>query len=420
MHIGMVHYAAPPTIGGVEQTIFHHARVLTALGHRVTVVADQGSAFWPGVAYHDEPLVGSRSPSILEAGEALRQGIVPEDFGSLVAQVRAALLKHLNDCDVVIGHNLFTLHKNLPLTAAVHELVREGVGPPWVAWHHDFAWLRPQYQPELHQGYPWELLRHAWPGVASVTVSEAQQADLALLYRVPQETIQVIPPGVAPSEFFRVGTKVGRLVEAWKLWEADCIFLLPARITRRKNIELGLRWLAAFRGVAQWDARLVITGPPGPHNPANDSYLQELFTLRDELGLQDAAHFVYSARALFGNEASDAPLMLDDEEIASLFLVADALLFPSRQEGFGIPMLEAGLARLSIFATDLPPFRESAGELATFFSPDDSPQEVAQTMLATLQQDRTFRLRRRVLERFTWESIVSQQVLPVLLKQAKV
>ena len=30
LQVGMVHYAAPPIVGGVELTIFHHARVLTA------------------------------------------------------------------------------------------------------------------------------------------------------------------------------------------------------------------------------------------------------------------------------------------------------------------------------------------------------------------------------------------------------
>lgn len=408
MHIGIVHYAAPPVVGGVELTIYHHARVLTSLGHQVTVVAGQGASVQPGVTFQAEPLAGSRSEPISTANELLASGTIPDNFETLVDQTQAALLHHVDHCDVVIGHNLFTLHKNLVLTAAVYRLAETKKGPPWVAWHHDFAWLRPQYRPDLHQGDPWELLRRPWPGIRHVTVSQAQQADLAQLYALPPEAIRVISPGVEPQAFFRCPETVANLIERWGLLDADCIFLLPARITRRKNIELGLKWLAAVRQQAAWDARLVITGPPGPHNPTNLDYLNKLLTMRKDLALEKAAHFVYQANG------RDEPLLLDDEELASFYQVADALFFPSRQEGFGIPVLEAGLARLPVFCTDLSPFHESAGPHATFFSPDTASGQVAQTIVETMQKDRAFQLRRRVLARFTWQGIVNQKIVPLL------
>jgi glycosyltransferase involved in cell wall biosynthesis len=413
MHVGIVHYAAPPVVGGVELTIFHHARILIELGHRVTVVADRGDQFLPGVVFRREPLVGSRSDPIAEANRALAAGDIPDGFDDLVARVQAALLAHLGSCDVVIGHNLFTLHKNLALTAAVHALTRQGLGPPWVAWHHDFAWLRSQYLADLHPGEPWELLKRPWPGVRHVTVSQKQRADLAELYGMSPDEIEVVPPGVEPTEFYRCGERVTRLVDRWRLVKADCLFLLPARITRRKNIELGLRWLAAIREQSGWDARLIVTGPPGPHNPANAAYLNELFALRDELRLAHAVHFVYEAADGVGG-----PLLLTGEELATFYQLVDALLFPSKQEGFGIPILEAGLARLPIFATDLPPFRESAGLCAVLFSTETPPDEVARTIIAELEADRAFQLRRRVLTRFTWRELVETQVVPLLAAHA--
>ncbi len=407
MHIGIVHYAAPPVVGGVELTIYHHARVLLAEGHQVTVVAGRGKAVLPDMTFYLEPLVGSRHESILALQRELAAGRVPATFEATVERIREALLRDLSACDVVIGHNFFTLHKNLALTAAVYRLVRAGEGPPWVAWHHDFAWLRPQYLPELHEGEPWDLLRRPWPGVRHVTVSSAQRDDLARLYGIAPHEIAVIPPGVEPLHFFRCDETVGQLIEQWGLLEADCVFLLPARITRRKNIELGLRWLAAVRRLSGWDARLVVTGPPGPHNPANAAYLEELLQLRRSLGLEQSAHFAYQA-------TPKAPLLLDDDQIAMLYQVADALLFPSRQEGFGIPVLEAGLGRLPIFATDLPPFRESAGEFAVLFPPDTPPDDVGRAIVRALEGDRAFRLRRRVLAHFTWRTILRTRILPLL------
>lgn len=408
MHVGIVHYAAPPVVGGVELTIYHHARILSALGHRVTVVAGQGAPVQPGVTFIAEPLAGSRGSAISVVNKSLAKGRIPANFEHLVNQTQTALLAHLGQCDVAIGHNLFTLHKNLVLTTAVHRLSRAGKGPPWVAWHHDFAWLRPQYQADLHPGEPWELLKQPWPGVRHVTVSAAQQANLAALYNIPPDDITVVPPGVEPLDFYRGPPTVVRLVEQWGLLEAGCVFLLPARITRRKNIELGLRWLAAVRQESGWDARLVVTGPPGPHNPANTAYLNSLLAIRNDLNLNQAAHFVYAANGPEGR------LHLSDAELAALYPIADAMFFPSRQEGFGIPILEAGLARLPIFATNLPPFRESAGTGATLFAPDTPLSQVAQTIIATLESDRAFQLRRRVLTTFTWSRLVSASILPLL------
>lgn len=416
MHVGIVHYAAPPVVGGVELTIFHHARVLTALGHRVTVLAGQGEAVIPGVTFVAEPALGSRSSAVLETGRALAAGQVPLEFEPLVEQTRQVLVNRLAGCDLVMGHNLFTLHKNLILTSAVNRLVASGEGPPWVAWHHDFAWLRPQYQPELHPGEPWDLLRRAWPGVRHVVVSQAQQANLALLYKVPAGSIAVVPPGVDPVDFYGCPEVVAHLVKSWGLLDADCVFLLPARITRRKNIELGLRWLAAVREASGWDARLVVTGPPGPHNPTNAAYLESLLNLRRDLQLDQAVHFVYDTDGGTGPKLKKGtePLLLTDREVASLFQIADALFFPSRQEGFGIPVLEAALARLPIFATDLLPFRESAGPWANLFSPEAPPADVARAVVETLQLDRAFQLRRRVLAHFTWKKIIESKVLPLL------
>jgi glycosyltransferase involved in cell wall biosynthesis len=320
------------------------------------------------------------------------------------------LLDFFAPCDVVIGHNFFTLHKNLALTSAVYRLSQTRSGPPWVAWHHDFAWLRPQYQSELHPGEPWDLLRRSWSDVFQVTVSEAQRLNLAQLTHLSPDEISVISPGVEPLAFYRTLSTVRQLVERWNLLDADCVFLLPARITRRKNIELGLRWLAAVRRLSGWDARLVITGPPGPHNPTNVAYLTGLETLQTELHLQDAVHFVHAAGY------TQAPLLLAEEELADLYQIADAMIFPSKQEGFGIPILEAEFDRLPVFAVDLPPFHESAGANATLFSADASPDQVGGKIIEVLQAHYAFQLRRRVLTKYTWLGITKHQILPLLQK----
>jgi glycosyltransferase involved in cell wall biosynthesis len=185
--------------------------------------------------------------------------------------------------------------------------------------------------------------------------------------------------------------------------DADVLFLLPARITRRKNVEKALRILASFRAQARLDARLIVTGPPGAHNPINAAYLQSLLDLRRDLGLKDVAHFLY-----------ESDITPDDDTMADLYQLVDALLFPSAQEGFGIPILESGLARLPIFCADIPPLRETGEGSAHFFDLQGDPIAIADNMAQVLERDAAHRLRRRVLSRFTWRRIVEERVIPLL------
>ncbi|MGN6590144.1 MAG: glycosyltransferase family 4 protein [Sphingomicrobium sp.] len=60
-----------------------------------------------------------------------------------------------------------------------------------------------------------------------------------------------------------------------------------------------------------------------------------------------------------------------DAELGSHLGSATALLFPSRAEGFGLPLVEALGAGVPVLASDLPVFREICGDLPDFFDPDD-------------------------------------------------
>jgi glycosyltransferase involved in cell wall biosynthesis len=60
---------------------------------------------------------------------------------------------------------------------------------------------------------------------------------------------------------------------------------------------------------------------------------------------------------------------LTSEELMDLYKNAEALVFPSLQEGFGIPLLEAVNFNLPIFCSDIPIFREIMEDEAHYFDP---------------------------------------------------
>ncbi len=410
--IAILHYATPPTVGGVESTIAYQARGLTALGYPVRIVSGSGADFDPHIETIVNPLFSSSYPEILHVKAELDAGQVTSTFTALVERLTAELRTALDGCEICIAHNIPSLHKNLPLTAALERLHREGAVRV-IAWCHDLAWTNQQYAKEMHPGYPWDLLRQAWEGVSYVTVSKPRQTELAALLRIPPEAVTVVVPGIDPARFFRWTETTDRLVNMLGLLDSDGLLLLPARLTRRKNIELALHILAEMRRQSERDFRLIVTGPPGPHNPANRSYLDELIELQEALGVEDSAHFLY----VYG-DAEDSPLVPDDDTLADFFHIADALLFPSTQEGFGIPVLEAGLAGIPAFCADIPPLRETGGAEAVYFDPlTTAPDQVAAVILKTLDASATHRLRIRVRQAYRWDTLIKSHLVPLLEAQ---
>ena len=58
-----------------------------------------------------------------------------------------------------------------------------------------------------------------------------------------------------------------------------------------------------------------------------------------------------------------------DEQLAHLYAGCRAFVFPSRYEGFGIPLLEARACGAAIVTSDLPELREAGGEDAIYVPP---------------------------------------------------
>jgi glycosyltransferase involved in cell wall biosynthesis len=403
MKISLLHYSAPPIVGGVESVIEHHARLMANDGHQVQVVAGRGAQFDPRVQFIHIPLLDSRHEEVLELKTELDQGTVSDRFKQLTSRMETELRKVLSNTDVLIAHNVCSLHKNLALTAALFNISKEDGKMRTILWHHDLAWTTPRYQAELHPGHPWDLLKTPWPKVKQVVVSDLREDELAGLMNLDRASITVVPNGVDLERFHKLEDQTCFYVQKLSLLEASPLLLLPVRITPRKNIELALHVLASLRADMP-SAQMIVTGPLGPHNPANVEYLGTLRKLRHELGLTGAAHFLA--------ELSDE--FIPDAVISDLYQLADILLFPSYEEGFGIPVLEAGLARLPVFCSDIPPLRKLGGEFANYFSPEANPAKVAADIQEFLQASSTFKLRQRVRSEYIWQQVYRKEIVPLL------
>jgi mannosylglucosylglycerate synthase len=139
------------------------------------------------------------------------------------------------------------------------------------------------------------------------------------------------------------------------------ILLMPVRVTQAKNIEFALEVMVALK--ARIDRpRLVLTGPPDPHDQASMVYFRSLQARRQQLGVEEELRFVFES----GPEPGQ-PYLIDAPVVGELFRVADLMFMPSHREGFAMPVLEAGLAGIPVVATAVPAAQEIAAPDAIVF-----------------------------------------------------
>lgn len=198
-----------------------------------------------------------------------------------------------------------------------------------------------------------------------VAVSEATRADLARYYGAGAV---VIHHGVE-DEFFALADR-----------REDGGYLLCASTTHPHKNHIGLLRAFARLAAGHRGLRLVMTGVRG----FAETRIRQCIA---ELGL--------SARV-------DCRGWVPREELYELFRRARGFIYPSRFEGFGMPVLEAMAAGLPVACSDIEPLRSLAGGCALLFDPDDEAAILA-ALLALASGQAPQGGRQRAAE-FTWRA----------------
>ncbi len=155
---------------------------------------------------------------------------------------------------------------------------------------------------------------------------------------------------------------------------------------RRKNRDGALRIFARCK--EKWNARLVFAG---------DALTQELLSLADRLGISDRVMQVPNA---------------SDELLEALYNRAFALLYPSRFEGFGWPVIEAQACGCPVVCSNSGPLPEAAGDAGLFHDADDEAGFAADLLRLSDPGQRAIWSEKslRNAERFSTSRMVSQYI----------
>lgn len=145
--------------------------------------------------------------------------------------------------------------------------------------------------------------------------------------------------------------------------EKEGFFLHIGTFDRRKNLPLLVKAYAEFLSQTNSDKKLVLAGGPGQSRQMND--LPVVRKMVQELGLEEKVLL---------------PGYLTDGEIKALYEGAFAYLFPSENEGFGIPILESMGFGVPVIHSDQPALLEVAGGAGLAFE-TGNPSDLIEKMI---------------------------------------
>ncbi|UCG81469.1 MAG: glycosyltransferase family 4 protein [Desulfobacterales bacterium] len=403
LRIGLLHYSCPPVVGGVEEIVNQQASVFRRMGHSVSVLAGMGDVYTEDFPIRIEPMLGSKNSQIIKAHEKCKKG-----QGTALERPTNRIYGILEDwsreLDVILAHNVLHMPFNLPLTLALRRLADSANRAIVVSWAHDSPYFDPS-PPKYLKHSPWTVLCQPHPNIQYVTISGYRKR----LFKqcCGGASWQVIRNGIDPAEFFYLDPKSVMLAEELDLFSRDLVVVQPSRITPRKNLELSVHIIRGLK-LLGYNVLFILTGAYDPHEERAVAYYRRLRYWINELGL--AENIAVLAEYRFRNRTRLVP---DRIFIRDLYLMADLLLMTSKDEGFGLPLLEAGMIKLPIACADIGPFRE-LGEGVCFFGLDEPPLAIAGRIVEYLGRTETHKMFRNVMRQYVWDVVCKTDVLPFL------
>ena len=154
-------------------------------------------------------------------------------------------------------------------------------------------------------------------------------------------------------------------------------------IETRKNI------LLAVKSMPQWpdDLHLVIVGRATP-------YVKQVMATARQLGVADRVHLLHG---------------VPTDDLIAIYHLAQCFVYPSRYEGFGIPIIEAIQSGLPVVAATGSCLEEAGGPASLYVGPDDA-QAMAQAIATVIsERDERVAASQQFIRRFE-NSDVAQQV----------
>jgi len=258
-------------------------------------------------------------------------------------------------------------------------------GIPAVVTIHDLIFMRhPEYYHWIdRQIYEWKFRVACREATRIIAISECTKRDIIALGGVDADRIDVIYQSCSPR-FAAPASSPGGCCAAALLLPRRFI-LSVGTIEPRKNIALAVEALPLLPA----DVHLVAVG-------RRTKYSDRVLAAARQQGLADRVHFLHG---------------VSDADLQTIYQQAEAFVYPSRYEGFGIPIIEAIFSGLPVVAATGSCLEEAGGPDSLYVSPDD-PQALAAAVAAVLKgapgREQRIAAARRYVARFEGNDVATQ------------
>jgi glycosyltransferase involved in cell wall biosynthesis len=263
-----------------------------------------------------------------------------------------------------------------PLLVTVHDLITL-LFPQHYPWHNRFITR-------------WILGRLVRQNSRFIAVSNCTGSDLARLMQIPSSRITTVYNGVNPIYSpTRDPQKIGQVRIKYRLPER--YFLYIGSMHPRKNLKTLLAAYPIFKRDDTENIGLVVAGRMSLGGDALLQYLQE----------QNLHH------------AITLPGYIEEADLPDVIRGAEAMIYPSLYEGFGLPALEAMACGTPVIASKSSSIPEATGEHALLCNPLDTSCFVDAMRAITQNQELRDKLRvngREWSGQFSWQSSAAQVV----------
>jgi glycosyltransferase involved in cell wall biosynthesis len=269
------------------------------------------------------------------------------------------------------------------------------VAPSWtpcpsiVTIHDATLWLFPQYHPRrrllaMRPFIPLGVRR----ATAVITVSANSKRDLVRILKVPEDKVHIIYEAPGPEFRPLEHTEFLDLIRQ-RYGLPNGFILYVGTIEPRKNLVRLLHAFERLRRDGYPSHDLVLVGSRGWRDG-------DVFRSVERLGLRDVVRVLG---------------YVPTKDLVALYNVADALVFPSMHEGFGLPVVEAMACGTPVVTSPNGSLAEVAGTAAEMVDPTE-PDCIATGLRNVLSNpDRRAELRAAGLARaarFSWEQAAAQ------------
>jgi glycosyltransferase involved in cell wall biosynthesis len=232
----------------------------------------------------------------------------------------------------------------------------------------------------LPKGYVFKKSSH-W-ATEVITISEHSKREIVRWFGISEENITVTPLGVNES-WYQPAAEEERLRVKAKYDLPESFFFFVGTLQPRKNIRRIIDAHKSLPPALRRECPLVIAGR---HGWKCDAEVEELRNCQD--GTLRWLQYVPS------------------DDLLPIFKQATALVWPSLNEGFGLPVVEAFAAGLPVVTSNTTSLPEVAGDAAILVNPENTG-EIADAMrqMATddaLRSDLRARGQSRA-KQFTWD-----------------